>query len=218
MIAEDWSFKSDDVAQSFMDHVRGQLPFYDLVTKSICKIARNFIKENYLVYDVGCSTGNMAIELKPLLEKRNALYCGLDNSPSLLSLNKLSKHPNMNFIEQDVCDYEYQKFDFCIVNLTLMFLDPEKREVLIQTLRQKCKKHGAIVITEKIYPPDGFYSTINNRLLWNWKMENNTAEDVIKKELSLEGIQVPLMRDELKGFSEWFRFGDFSSYIYIKEA
>jgi len=58
-IPDDWTFKSQDIAAHFDQHVKEQLPWYDLITKVIVCIARHYIESNGLVYDIGCSTGNI---------------------------------------------------------------------------------------------------------------------------------------------------------------
>ena len=58
-IPTEWTFKSSDVAEGFDNHVREQLPWYDLVTDGLRQLARHYIPQNGLVYDIGASTGNM---------------------------------------------------------------------------------------------------------------------------------------------------------------
>ena len=58
-IPKNWTFENTSVAQNFDKHVREQLPFYDLATNAISHIARHYIQENKLVYDIGASTGNI---------------------------------------------------------------------------------------------------------------------------------------------------------------
>ena len=216
-ISKDWTFKDESVADNFMDHVRGQLPFYDLVVESICKIARNFVKVGDCIYDIGSATGNLADKMQELVEDRDATYIALDNAEEILSKSILKQHKSYRFIHADALTYDFNSYDLCVINLALMFMHPSQRGNLITKLKKLCKPHGAFIVTEKMYPPNGFYSTVNNRLLWSWKLQSNPAEEVVEKELSLEGIQVPLSSNELEGFTEWFRFGDFASYIYINE-
>ena len=54
-----WSFDADGIADAFDDHVREQLPWYDLATDALIHIARHYIPEGGIVYDIGASTGNM---------------------------------------------------------------------------------------------------------------------------------------------------------------
>ena len=65
-IPSNWTFEDSDVAKNFNKHVREQLPFYDLVTNAISHIARHYVPENGLVYDVGASTGNIGKSITEL--------------------------------------------------------------------------------------------------------------------------------------------------------
>ena len=54
-----WVFNKN-VAISFDKHVRQSIPFYDLIQKYITSISEWFIKDNSIIYDLGCSTGETA--------------------------------------------------------------------------------------------------------------------------------------------------------------
>ena len=55
-IPTDWTFKNANVAKHFDDHVREQLPFYDMATQAVEHIGRHYIPHGGLVYDIGRST------------------------------------------------------------------------------------------------------------------------------------------------------------------
>jgi len=48
-----WTFDSKDVANSFDEHVREQLPWYDLATSAVEHIGRHYIPEGGTVYGSG---------------------------------------------------------------------------------------------------------------------------------------------------------------------
>jgi len=58
-ISQNWTFKSDHIANNFDQHVREQLPWYDLATFATAQMARHFVPQGGKVYDIGCATGNM---------------------------------------------------------------------------------------------------------------------------------------------------------------
>jgi tRNA (cmo5U34)-methyltransferase len=218
MEVKEWTF--NEIEGGFDNHVRGQLPWYDLVSDAIQHMAKNFITSHSQVYDIGSSTGNMVAKLNRLVKERDADITAIEcNHEMCVQLEERFNQPNNTHIslyEGDALDFCYEPFNLAILNLTLMFVDHEERDYLIKRLIQQCKPNGAIIIVDKFEPQDGFYSTIFNRLLWSFKQENNSLDDIIKKELSLQGIQIPMKRKQLACFREWFRFGDFSGYIYIK--
>ena len=74
-IPSNWTFEDNDVAKNFNKHVREQLPFYDLATNAISHIARHYVPEDGLVYDVGASTGNIGKSITKLLKEKARIVC-----------------------------------------------------------------------------------------------------------------------------------------------
>ena len=69
-IPPEWTFNSSDVAVHFDTHVREQLPWYDMVSDMVGLIARHYVETDGLVYDIGCSTGNLSRTLSALVDNR----------------------------------------------------------------------------------------------------------------------------------------------------
>ena len=67
-IPEHWTFKSEGVAENFDEHVRESLPWYDLATKTLAHVVRHYITEGGIVYDIGCSTGNVGDAIKETID------------------------------------------------------------------------------------------------------------------------------------------------------
>ncbi len=79
-IPREWTFKNAQIAKAFDKHVREQLPWYDLVTGALAHIARHYIPQGGLVYDIGASTGNIGRALAPTLKERKARLVGIESS------------------------------------------------------------------------------------------------------------------------------------------
>ena len=83
-IERNWTFKSQEVADHFDDHVREQLPWYDLASESVVHFVRHYLPDNGLVYDIGASTGNFYKRLYDLINDREATYVAIDNSEEMI--------------------------------------------------------------------------------------------------------------------------------------
>ena len=118
-IPQSWTFKTAEVAQGFDQHVREQLPWYDLATGAIAHIARHYIPQNGLVYDVGCATGNVGRHLADTLAARHASLIGIDPSEEM---EKIYEAPG-TFVCANAEEHDYQSFDLCILFLVLMFIE-----------------------------------------------------------------------------------------------
>ncbi len=79
-IPREWTFENTQVASSFDNHVREQLPWYDMVTGAIAHIARHYIPKNGLIYDIGASTGNVGRAIAETLKERKAQLVGIESS------------------------------------------------------------------------------------------------------------------------------------------
>lgn len=210
-IPQNWTFKSNEVANGFDKHVHEQLPWYDLTTGVIAHVARHYIPEGGMVYDIGASTGNIGKAIADTLEARHAKIVALDNSESM----KAEYAAPGSLTIADAITFEYESFDFAVCFLVLMFVPPAKRAGLIAKLRAKMNPGGAMVIFDKCQPVKGYVATVMSRLALAGKVAAGVDErEIIAKELSLSGVQRPLDPKELgDDAQEIFRFGDFAGWI-----
>jgi tRNA (cmo5U34)-methyltransferase len=210
-IPSNWTFKTSGVAAGFDRHVREQLPWYDLATNAVTHIARHYIPEGGLVYDIGAATGNIGRAIAPILADRNVRLIGIEPSEEMV---RRYEAPG-----EVVCakaeDVEYEGFDLAVVFLTLMFIEPRKRTQLMNHLRLACRPGGAIVVFDKLEPVGGYLSTVFYRLTLAGKRASGVAPgEIIEKELSLSGVQRPINENQLAGSAHlWFKFGDFAGWV-----
>lgn len=210
IIPKNWTFKNKDVANSFDSHVREQLPWYDLCTEAIEHIARQYLSENGLIYDLGCATGNINKALNELILERKAQYIGIDNSKEMIANFKGNGKVEL----ANINEFEYQYFDVGICFLTMMFLPFYEHEAFLNKIVSKIKKGGCLIVVEKCEPKGGYVSLVLSRLTLREKLKSSTADDIIKKELSLGGVQRPIRDSLFYAYgAEFFRFGDFAGWI-----
>ena len=56
-----WSF--ENISEDFDSHIQKSIPLYDLGHKLVCHYSDFFLKADSVVYDIGCSTGQMLARL-----------------------------------------------------------------------------------------------------------------------------------------------------------
>lgn len=210
-IPKNWTFKSEEVATGFDKHVRETLPWYDLATEAVAHVARHYINENGVVYDIGASTGNIGNALAPTLKARNAKLFAIEPSMAMADLYA----GGGDLIIANGEDVKYTQFDVAICFLSIMFIEPNKRDAFMKKLRDSKKKGGAIIIVDKMEAIHGYFSTVMYRLTLAGKIAQGiTPEQVMEKELSLSGVQRPITESLLGDDAiNWFRFGDFAGWI-----
>lgn len=188
-----------------------QSPWYAMATAAVAMIARPYIPQGGKVYDLGCAVGNVGRVLAPTLHEREARLVALDECRDMVAAYRGPGRA----ITADVARYPYKAFDVGIAFLTLMFLSVPERRRLLATLRGKVKPGGAIIVVDKEESPGGYPATVLSRLTWDCKLRQGAEPGaVMRKELSLSGVQRPLYKGELGSDAvEVFRFGDFAGWL-----
>lgn len=208
---KNWTFKNHTVAEEFDNHVREQLPWYDLTTEAVVHIARHYIPENGVVYDFGASTGNIGNALRDILSTRNAKFIPIDNSEEMRAQYR---GPGVLHIS-DIIGFIPEEFDVAICFLTLMFLPPAGQIKFLSDLRKQARPGGCIIIVDKEKAVRGYAATVLWRLALAFKRKAGvTAEEIIAKELSLSGVQRPISKDILGPDAvRFFKMGEFSGWF-----
>jgi tRNA (cmo5U34)-methyltransferase len=211
-----WTFNTEEITKKFDSHVREQLPWYDMVTETVAFITRNYLTPVNSVVDIGCSTGNMIDKLLPLVRDRDCDIVGFENSVTMY------EHVEQKYLHEKHVEIEYGDItemyipsaQVYILFLTMMFIPINKREGLLNELRARCKKGGAIIVVDKINDHGGYFSTVLKRLTWHYKiLQGAKPEDIVKKEMQLCGVQIPIDVNLVQDGKMFFRMGDFAGWV-----
>ncbi len=214
-IPKHWTFRSRAVAKHFEDHVREQLPWYDLATNAVAHFGRHYIPQNGIVYDIGASTGNIGLALKETLDQRQARFFAIEESREMA--DRYEGPPQL--VVADAVSYDYEPFDFAVCFLLLMFLPVGNRAVFLRYLYDQIKAGGALLIVDKVQMPAGYVGTAFSRLTMQQKLVAGAQPDaILRKELSLAGYQRPLDPKTLPADARtFFQMGEFVGWIIEKE-
>lgn len=207
----DWTFKGFDA--EFDQHVRAQLPWYDLATEAVSLIARHYIPKGGRIYDIGASTGNIGRALAETVESRGAQLIALDNCPDMV---KAYNAPG-ECLQAEAQAFAYEPFDVAVLFLTLMFMPVADCRQFVADLRAKMKPGGAIIVFDKCVSAGGYEATVLARMTWYGKMQAGVSPaEIAEKEIMLAGVQRPIHTKELgKGALEVFRFADFAGWLIV---
>ena len=212
-----WTFETKEIAETFDSHVREQLPWYDMVTDAVVYIARNYLPEYGVVVDIGASTGNMVDKLMPLTFERMADVVAIEKSISMCDVlkNKYKKSDCVVVENSDVTRGDLPKANVYILFLTMMFIPIDKRKALMDSMRANCKQGGVIVVVDKICDHGGYFATVLKRLTMQFKLQQGAKpEDVLNKEMSLAGVQIPIDPAILgENAKQFFRMGEFAGWV-----
>lgn len=212
-----WTFDTPEIANTFDSHVREQLPWYDMVTDAVTYIVRNYLPEGGVVVDIGASTGNMVDKLMPLLLERKAYALAIEKSPTMVDVLKrrFENHHNVNITQADI-RYDFsQPAQVYVLFLTMMFIPVHERQRVLNALRENLYKGGVLIVVDKVCDHQGYFSTVLKRLTMQFKLQQGAKpEDVLTKEMSLAGVQIPIdpaiLGNDAKQF---FRMGEFAGWV-----
>jgi len=191
-----WNFKGD-VAKNFVPHVSKSVPYYFDGHKLVCSISDFFIKKDSLVYELGCSTGELILKLSKYNKlKPESKFIGIDIEEDMIKVaekrKKELKIDNVDFFIDDIVQYELESTDMVIAHYTVQFVRPSEKQRLINKIFKALKWGGAFLMFEKVRANDARFQDIMTSIYNDYKLEQGyTPEEVITKSRSLKGVLEP---------------------------
>lgn len=194
-----WKF-SGDVPKSFDDHVSRSVPMYFEGHDLICDLSDFFVKNESVVYELGCSTGTLLLKLaEHNSSKVGAQFIGIDIEPDMVDFaekKRLSQGdhdgPSVTFKVDDILAMDMEPADLMVCYYTVQFVRPSQRQTLINKIYQSLNWGGAFLLFEKVRGADARFQDILTTLYNDYKLRKGyTAEDIISKTRSLKGVLEP---------------------------
>jgi tRNA (cmo5U34)-methyltransferase len=190
-----WSF-AGKVAQNFDTHVNKSVPFYAEGHELICSLCDFFLKENSLLYEIGCSTGTL---LKKLSHKnasihKNIKLIGIDVEQDMIdeATKKCSDSPNISLFCDDILNVNLEKCNVIIAYYTLQFVSPNVRQLIFDKIYNALHWGGAFILFEKTRACDARFQDIFTTLYIEYKQKQGYSDpEIIGKMMSLKGILEP---------------------------
>lgn len=219
---------NEEVAAVFDDMLARSVPFYEESQKITEFFVHKNLKENSIVYDLGCSTASLLINISRKLIV-DATLIGLDNSEAMLSRARKKCEAfdaDVKLENADILKYNYKNADVFISNYTLQFIRPLVREELIKNISESTNKDGIFIFSEKVI---SHHSKLNKDLIecyYDFKKTQGYSEyEIMQKREALENVLVPYSEEENikmalnNGFTHCeviFRWANFATFIAIK--
>ncbi len=231
----DFTF-DENVASVFDDMVRRSVPFYSEVQRMLIELTLDFVQESTSIFDLGCSTGTTLCHLASALQGHNDLtLVGVDNSEPMLQLarEKFSslqgQGPALVLKHLDIDEgMDFQNASVVLLNWTLQFIRPMKREALLRAIFEQLRPGGCLLVSEKILLPD---QKLNRRYIDYYlrlkKRNNYNDQEIAKKREALENVLIPYRKQEnlellrqlgFKPVEVFFQWYNFASLIAVKPS
>lgn len=134
------------VVRVFPDMIRRSVPGYGLVVPSIALLARRYAQPGSRIYDLGCSLGAVTLAVCKALKGVDYRPVAVDNSPEMirgLESTLAGEGPGWDGegeaglapvepLLADILDIRVEDASVVVLNLTLQFIDPDKRRALLK--------------------------------------------------------------------------------------
>ena len=157
--------------EGFDEHIDWSIRGYSNLLDDVVSLSRYFVEANTNVVDIGCSTGKLTARI--------------------LELNEKYPDTSVNFIEDDIRNYEFENCSLITSLFTLQFMPYSCREEVINNIYDGLNEGGAFIFGEKI---DTSHSRIENMLrtvYYEFKSKSFDYEDIMQKELTLKNMLKP---------------------------
>ena len=218
----------EEVAAVFDDMLKRSVPFYKESQKITEFFALKQLQEGGILYDLGCSTASLLLNIHRKLKAKSNLI-GLDNSSAMLDQARKKCEAygaNIDIQYADILEYDYKEADVFVSNYTLQFIRPLVREELVKKISSSLRKEGIFVFSEKVI---SHHAKLNKDMIecyYDFKKDQGYSEyEIMQKREALENVLVPYSEEENikmaldNGFSHCeivFRWANFATFIAIK--
>ncbi len=228
-VEEDFVF-NERVAEVFDDMIERSVPFYTQVIDAAGQLLENYLDKGDTVYDLGCSTGSTLLALAAALPEKELHYIGIDNSPPMIAKARekaTALGSNISFECGDITDFSGEEAGAVLLNYTLQFIRPMRRQAFVQKLYDSLRPGGVLILSEKTILDEQRLNRSFIRLYHQFKKKRGYSElEIARKREALENVLIPFSIEENKemlrgcGFSvaaPFFQWFNFVSFIAVKD-
>ena len=212
----DWTF-SGTVPETFVEHVRQSVPYYDEGHDLICHLSDYYCRDDSVCYELGTSTGQL---LKKLAEhqahKPGIRWVGLDPVEGMIG--KAREHcagiDNIELEVGDAVSFDFEKCDLFVSYYCVQFIPPRWRQELINRIYERLNWGGAFILFEKVRGPDARFQDILVALYNDFKARNGfSPEEILNKTSSLKGVLEPFSTEGNLGLLRRAGFTDITTVM-----
>jgi tRNA (cmo5U34)-methyltransferase len=225
-----WQF-NQPVADVFDEMLERSIPQYSLMRTLVTDVASAFRQQETDILDLGTSRGEA---IKPLIDLYGSSnkYIAVESAPAMVSVFRERYAPLIDsglvrLLELDL----REKVPSCRASvvmsiLTLMFVPINHRQRIIADVFQALVPGGAFILVEKVLGEGRLNDLMIDRYHAVKEHNGYSREEISRKALALEGVQVPLTASwneqmlRSAGFAVvdcFWRCWNFAGWVAVKE-
>lgn len=222
----------EKVAAVFDDMIRRSVPGYATVIAMTKIFAEHYAQANSVCYDLGCSLGAGTLAMRKGIDKPNCKIVAVDNSAAMVEkcgqvVDADDSVVPVEVIQSDIQEVIVENASVVVMNFTLQFLSPDRRDAMIQKIYDGLRPGGVLLLSEKIIYEDKDKQAFETDMYHEFKKLMGYSDlEVAQKRKALENVLLPETLDahhqRLKkaGFTKtylWFQCFNFMSLAAFKE-
>ncbi len=219
------------VTDVFADMIERSVPGYEALNQLLQVVARKFVTGDTCVYDLGCSLGTASLSVAKAVHARKVKIFAVDNSQAMIQhlaekLEGLDVDPRITPLCCDAAEMDIQNASLVILNYTLQFIDPVRRDALMAKIYSGLREGAALLLSEKVVHEDTDEELFMQNLHESYKHAHEYSDlEISQKREALENVLIRetyaqhLARLHQAGFSKVYvlmKYLNFISYIAIK--
>lgn len=216
------------VADVFDDMIHRSVPMYAELIRQQARIVQIAAPRGARIYDLGSSTGNLALALCKRMPAGAFSLAAVDTSQPMLDiskkrLNAIGRSADVTHMNADVRNIVLESAGAVVANFTLQFIPPADRDTLLEKIHRSLEPGGIFLFSEKIVHPDPGLADLQVNFYYRFKKENGYSElEISQKRDALENVLVPetvethQKRLQRCGFTVcdlWLKWFNFCSWI-----
>jgi tRNA (cmo5U34)-methyltransferase len=219
------------VAAVFPDMLNRSIPGYPTIIRMVGLLAGERAVPGGRCYDLGCSLGAAALAMARALPDQGTEVVAVDNSPAMIEraealLAAEDPRPPIRFHCADILDFSLQPASMVVLNFTLQFIPPERREDLLRRIHAALLPGGVLVLSEKIAFEEPEFQGLFTAMHHQFKQDRGYSElEISQKRTALEKVLIPetlqahrerLARVGFRSAASWFQCFNFVSLLALK--
>lgn len=214
----------DKTAEVFDDMLERSIPLYRELQRMTGELANEFSLPGTNIYDLGCSTGITLQTLCSAVEK-DVSFIGADFSEAMLrkaqeNFQRSGVSRNCKFVQANLNDgFPIANASVVVMNLTLQFIRPLQRDLLIRRIASGLLENGCLILVEKVLGNDSLFNRMFIKFYYDLKKRNGYSDiEISQKREALENVLIPYRVDEnsellrkngfrhIDTFFKWYNF------------
>jgi tRNA (cmo5U34)-methyltransferase len=190
-VSKNWKF-TKNVSREFDRHVNQSIPEYLEMQNYIASLSQFFIKDDQIIYDLGCSTGQTAKNILDFVsEDIKYQIIGVDSQKEMINLaikkfDKKILNKKIKFLHNDILKMKLKKNNLIISCLLMNFLSKSNQDKLLRKIYKSLNIGGALILVDKVFSANAQHQTIFDQLYNDFKLKKKlSSKAIINKQISL---------------------------------